>query len=83
MDCAIYGIRVDRFEIRLILSRLVSNPAVGVKQDKLILISLILNKNRIIDQILILQKQFSVRSVSTCTAAFRGIVIQSLIYFGV
>ena len=27
---AIYGIRVDRFEIRLILSRLVSNPAVGV-----------------------------------------------------
>ena len=49
MNCAINGIGVDRFKIRLIFSGLVSNPAIGVKHDKFIFIALVLYQNRIID----------------------------------
>lgn len=46
-----------------------------------ILIALIFNQNRIIDQILVLQKELCIGTISADTTIFRIVVIKRLVYF--
>ena len=60
----------------------------GIRLNKLrpmalenILIALIFNQNRIIDQILVLQKELCIGTISADTTIFRIVVIKRLVYF--
>ena len=60
----------------------------GIRLNKLrpmalenIFIALILNQNRIIDQILVLQKELCIGTISADTTIFRIVVIKRLVYF--
>ena len=81
MNGTIYGIRIDISEIGLILCGFVCYFAIRVKLNELILIALILNQNRIIDQILVLQKELCIGTISADTTIFRIVVIKRLVYF--
>ena len=77
----VYGIRIDILEIGLILCGFVRHFAVRIEHNEFILIALILNQNRIIRQILILQKQFCIRTVAADTAVLGIVIIERLIDF--
>ena len=81
MNGTIHGIRIDILEIGLILCGFVCNLAIRVKLNELIFIALILNQNRIIDQILVLQKELCIGTISADTTIFRIVVIKRLVYF--
>ena len=49
MNCTVYSIRIDIFEIGLILCSFICDFSVSVKHDKFVFIALIFNQNRIID----------------------------------
>lgn len=67
MNGTIYGIRIDIPEVGLILCGFVCYFAIRVKLNELILIALIFNQNRIIDQILVLQKELCIGTISADT----------------
>lgn len=73
---------VTSYLLRLVLYFAIFLSSSTVSQAiSLILIALIFNQNRIIDQILVLQKELCIGTISADTTIFRIVVIKRLVYF--
>ena len=70
VNSTVYRIRIDMLKIRLVLGSFICNFTLRIKRNEFIFIAFVLNQDRIINHVFVLQKQLGIRAISANAAIF-------------